>query len=178
MSSTNKFTFCLQRKVQLIACYKNFISAGTKCYQQAESSTNYSNYEYIRVAPMAAAASKPKVITKHYKKAALRNVSNKMSDETELYHEVGPGTTGGEALTETGVRHCEVDHSTPHHVYQYVETNMSQLAGAGNISQRSPDHEGSSSQKNQVSMKDWEYLGNKIRGMYEFISSVYKCDLL
>lgn len=152
--------------------------AGTKHYQRAEPNTNYSNYEYIRdesVVPMVAAASKPKVITKHYKKAAVINISNRMYDHnnmTELYHEVGPGTTEGEAinLREAGVSHRGIDHSTPQHVYQYVETNMSLLAGARNTRQRSPGHEGSSSQKNKVSMKDWEYLENKIRGMYEFVS--------
>ena len=108
---------------------------------------------------MAAAVPKPKVATKYYKKAAVRNINNRQyaNDETKLYHEVGPGTTGGEAinLREARVCHHEIDHSTPWHVYQYVETNMSQLAGAHNTSQRSPGHEGSSS----VSTKDWEPLG-------------------
>ena len=78
-------------------------------------------------------------------------------DEIRPYHEVGPGTTGGEAinLREAGVRHHGIDHSTPRHVYQYVEMNMSQLAGTCNSSRRSPAHEGSSS----VSTKDWESLG-------------------
>ena len=108
---------------------------------------------------MAAAASKLNVITKYHKKATVKNISNRQTeyDEIKPYHEVGPGTTGGEAISlkEAGVRHHGIDQSTPQHVYQYVETNMSQLAGACNTSQRSPGHEGSSS----VSTKDWESLG-------------------
>ena len=73
-------------------------------------------------------------------------------------------------LREAGVDHRGIDHSTTRHVYQYVETNLSQLAGARDTSQRSaPVYEESSSQKNQVSMKDWESLGNKTKGMYEFV---------
>ena len=104
---------------------------------------------------MAAAVPKPNVITKYYKKAAVKNISDRQTeyDETKPYHEVGPGTTGGEAISlrEAGARQHGIDHSTPRHVYQYVETNISQLAGACNTSQRSPAHEGSSS----VSTKDW-----------------------
>ena len=106
---------------------------------------------------MVAAASKPTVpvATKYYKKAAVRDISNRQchNNKTKLYPEVGPGTTKGEAinLREAGVGHHGIDHSTPRHVYQYVETNLSQLAGAHDTSQRSPVHEESSSQKNQVS---------------------------
>lgn len=103
---------------------------------------------------MAVVVPRPKVAAKSYKRAPPRNISHGRNDfeEIELHHQVGPSAVDGTAtgVAETRVSHHEVNHNEPRHVYQYLETNLSQLAGASRTSERSPVHEGSQINRVQV----------------------------
>ena len=84
----------------------------------------------------------------------IRSISNRMYDERELYHKLGPsaGEGGATSSEEIELRQVEVGHSTLPHVYHYLESIMSLPGGVQNTREGQPPVNGKSpSQANQVS---------------------------